>query len=121
MEKSDQTLSLTSKHTVQLERRSWFPPALASSAVSEDRPLKTVPQVTRSFESAAAAGVFRRHHCLRTGLHAAWTGAVRDPRRRPGHAPGGPLSRPDGGEASVKQAHSANRLASFLEPIALLS
>lgn len=90
---SDQTLSLTSKHTVRLERKSWFPPALASSAVSEDRPLKTVPQVTCSFKSAAAPGVFTRHHCLRTGLHAAWTGAVRDPRRRPGCAPGGPRRR----------------------------
>lgn len=62
------------------------PLTLASSAVSEDRPLKTVPQVTCSFKSAAAAGVFTRHHCLAPD-YAVWTGAVKGPAQAAGCAP----------------------------------
>lgn len=59
------------------------------------------------------------HPCRRTRTTGA-DASRRGPAQAAGLTPGGRVSRPDGGEASAKQALSANRLASFLEPTTLV-
>lgn len=64
---------------------------------------------------SAAPGVFTAS-LLRTGLHAVWLGAVRDPAQAAGLCPGGP----DEGKPASSRLILLIGFASFLEPTALL-